>query len=60
MQNRFCIAPRDIPMPRRFEFRTHIGVIKNLAVVDDLEGPVLVRHRLMAGGHVDDAETAVG
>ena len=33
-------------------------VVVDLAVEDDRDGPVLVEHRLLAGGHVDDGQPA--
>src|SRR6478672_13745859 len=40
------------------EPRAELLVVVDLAVEHDVDGPILVRHRLMPAGHVDDAEAA--
>ena len=44
--------------PRASRPRAVVGVVVDLAVEDQPERVVLVGHRLVAGGEVDDAETA--
>ena len=46
-------------MPRRLELRPHVGVVVDLAVVDDPHGLVFIGQRLLARRQIDDAEPAV-
>ena len=48
-----------IAVPGLFQLRAHGGVIEDFAVVDDPQAAVLVGHRLLASGQVDDAQAAM-
>ena len=43
-------------MPALFEARAQFEIIVDLAVADDLDGPVFVRDRLLAAGKVDNTQ----
>ena len=45
-------------MAARLKLRPQFGVVVDFAVEDDPQGAVFVAERLMAGGEVDNAETA--
>ena len=45
-------------VPLRLELGAQLAVVVDLAVLDDLQAPVLVRERLVAGVEVDDRESA--
>src|SRR5437868_3340414 len=47
MNDGLCIATAKIAMPGPFERGPQIGVIEDLAVVDDSERTILIAHRLM-------------
>ncbi len=47
------------PMAARFELGAQLGEVVDLAVEDDPDRAVLVGHRLIAGGEIDDAQPAV-
>ncbi len=55
----FGIAGGAIAVPGLFQLRAYGRVVEDLAVVDDPQAAVLVGHRLLAGGQVDDAQAAV-
>src|ERR1044072_6767225 len=59
MENRFRVAVCAIDVTARFQLVAIIGVIVDLAVVDDLKRAIPVDHRLMPRGDVDDAQAAV-
>ncbi len=50
------VAVALVAVSRGFKLRADVGVIVDLAVVRDPERVVLIRHRLTAGGEVDDAQ----
>ena len=50
-----CVRKR---CPARSSSRAQLGVVVELAVLDDVDGAVLVRDRLVAGLEVDDREPA--
>src|SRR4029077_8173471 len=52
------VAREDVPAPT--EVLHELAVVVDLAVLDDLDAPVLVGDRLVATGKVDDRETAHG
>ena len=52
------VARRSEAMPAPFERRAQLEVVVDLAVLDDLNGAVLVPDGLVAAGEVDDGETA--
>ncbi len=56
----FGIGSRAIPVSGRFEIRTHIGMVVDLAVEDDPDRLVLVGERLVARRKVHDAQAAMG
>jgi hypothetical protein len=47
-------------MTARLEIGACVGVVVNLAVERHPDAAVLVRHRLLARGQVDDAQPAMG
>ena len=59
VNDRFGVALRPVAMPARFERRSHVAVVVDLAVVRDPHGAVFVGERLMAAGEIDDAETTM-
>jgi hypothetical protein len=46
-------------MSSLLERRSHVSMIEDFTVVNDPAGFVFVGHRLMATGHIDDAESAM-
>jgi hypothetical protein len=59
MEDCFCIAVRLVDVAVCFQRLAIVGVVVDLAVVNDLQRPVLIRHRLMPGRDVDDAQTTM-
>src|SRR4051812_30161301 len=59
MYDRFGVAPGDVMVAGAFEFGPDRSVVENFSVEGNPLGPVLVRHRLVAAGNVDDAEAAM-
>ena len=53
------VGARAVAMAGGFELRPDVGVVVDLAVEDDPDRAVLVRHRLMAGRQIDDAQPPV-
>src|SRR5947209_2629316 len=51
------VAPSRVTMSCFLEFRTKRGMVENLAVVGDPDRARFVRHRLVAAGNVDNAES---
>ncbi len=51
---------RAVAVAARLQPRPQRGVVVDLAVEDDPDRAVLVRHRLVAARHVDDGQPAVG
>src|SRR5215203_3166801 len=60
VEDRFGVTAGDVAMAGGFQIDADIGMIEDFAVVNDTEGAVLIGHRLMAGGYVDDAESSMG
>src|SRR5213593_2964647 len=58
MHDHFGIGLGPEAMPFRGEFLPQLAVVVDLAVADHDDRPVLIRHRLAAARHVDNAETA--
>ncbi len=56
VHDRFGITQRPVPMTRRFERRTHVAVVVDLAVVDDPDRCILVAERLLSRRQIDDAQ----
>jgi hypothetical protein len=46
-------------VPGALQRFSQLRVIVDLAVEDDSDGAILVKHRLMVGRHVDDGEAAL-
>src|SRR5712691_8015724 len=59
MDDGFRVGTGCIPMACALKQRANLGVVENFAVVGDPERAILVGHRLVAGGEVDDAQPAV-
>src|SRR5579884_357693 len=59
MNDGFGVAARHVAVARALQRRTDIGVVEDLAVVNDDLGAGLIRHRLMAAGDVDNAQPPV-
>ena len=59
MENGFRVASGLVLVAGSFEVGPHIGMVENLAVIDDPKLFVLVRHRLMPGREVDDAQATM-
>src|SRR3989442_4530084 len=59
MEDRFRIASSPIAVPPRLEPRAKSRMVVDLAVVDDPDGLILVRHRLVTTRHVDDCQPSV-
>jgi hypothetical protein len=60
MENRFRIALCPVAMSGPLHLTSETGMVVNLAVEDDPHAVVLVAHRLMASGNVDDRQPPVG
>ena len=58
VDNGFSVAVGAVDMAARLKLRPQFGVVVDFAVEDDPQGAVFVAERLMAGGEVDNAETA--
>ena len=56
MQDRLRVRVRAIAMTARFEQRAIVCMIIDLAVIDDVQRLVLVRHRLMPARDINDAQ----
>src|SRR5205807_489579 len=59
VDDRLRVAAAAEAMPAGLEQRMKLRVVVDLAVEDDPDGFVLVAHRLMAAGAVDDAKPGV-
>jgi hypothetical protein len=59
VQDRLGIRSCSIAVTALLEPRPQFGVVVNLAVEHDPDGAVLIRHRLVAGGDVDDRQTSM-
>ena len=59
MKNRFGVAVRSVDVAAPFEFFAEVCVVVDFAVVGYAQPPVFVRHRLMACGHINDAQAPV-
>jgi hypothetical protein len=60
VHDRFGVGPCAVRVPLRFELGADIPVVVDLAVEGYPDRFRFVRHRLMAAGQVDDAQTTVG
>ncbi len=59
VDNRLGVTPRAVAVSGPLEIGAEAGVVEDLPVIDDPKGIGLVRHRLMSGGQIDDAQAAV-
>ena len=59
MKNRLGIALRPVAVAGSLHLAAQHGMIVNLAVEDDPDAVVLVRHRLMSAGDVDNGQPSV-
>src|SRR2546422_1009576 len=59
MEDRFRVASSPIAVPSGLEPRTKSRMVVDLAVVDDPDSLILVRHRLVTTGHVNDRQPPV-
>lgn len=53
------IAVGLVSVTGAFEFRAEVGMVEDLAVVGNPQATIFIGHGLLAGGEVDDAETAM-
>ena len=60
MEQHFGVAVRAEVMPGALELAAQLAVVVDLAVLDDVQGAVLVRDRLVARLEVDDREAPRG
>ena len=58
VQDRLRVAVRAIAVTARFEVGAIVCVVIDLAVIDDVQSPILVLYRLMTAAHVHDGEPA--
>ena len=59
MENRLGVAVGFVLVAGAFEFRAEGSMIEDFAVVSNPQAAIFVGHGLLAGGKVDDAETAM-
>jgi hypothetical protein len=59
MENGFGVAMSTVDVAARFKLFAEISVVIDLAIERYVQRLVFVCHRLMAGRHIDDAQTAV-
>src|SRR5690349_11173510 len=57
MNDGFGIATRPVLVACPLKIGAYIGVVKNFAVIDNPDVAVLVLHRLVTAGYIDDAKT---
>ena len=59
VQDRFRVTVRAIDVAASFQLRAVVRVVIDLSVIGDVQRAVLVGHRLMTAGHIDDAQSAM-